>query len=255
MKVLILAAGYGIRLYPITKDISKVLLPVKGKPVIEYIVEKLEYINVNGIYVVTNDRFFSHLEEWVNGVKRSNSKISNFIEVINDCTISENDKLGAIGDVDYVIKNKKIQEDLLIIAGDNLFEFGLNEFISFSQRNSKYPTIGITSLDSKKLASQYGIVKIDENNHVKEFEEKPINPKSNLVAIGIYYFSLESLYLISEYLEEKNNPDAMGYLITWFCKNYEVYSYSFLGQWYDIGSLERYRQVGGDLVEEKTQSS
>lgn len=246
MKVLLLAAGYGTRLYPLTKNIPKALLPIEGKPVIEYTIERLnKYNQIDDIYIVTNDRFFPKINEWKDTfISENNSSI----EVINDNTNSDENKLGAVGDIGYILDKKNITDSVLVIASDNLFEFGLNDFFKAARDFSKCVTIGTVDFSSnKKAISKYGVVKLDSDNRVIEFEEKPDNPASNLVAIGLYYFPEETLSLISKYLREGNNPDNTGYLIRWLCENYKVYAHKFPCKWYDVGSFEGYKLAGGDL--------
>lgn len=248
MKVLILAAGYGTRLYPLTKNIPKALLPVNGTPIIEYILINLKNINLEKIFIVTNDQFCDKFKNWIQNINNSEIKeLKDKIEIINDNTTSDEDKLGAIGDIDYVIKEKEVNDDLMILAADNLYNFKLSDFINFSKKDN-YPTIGITSLENEKLVSKYGVVQVGKNNKVKSFEEKPEMPPTNKVAIGIYFLPQCSFILIEKYLNERNNPDAIGFLIEWMCKNYEVYCYDFKGKWIDIGSKEGYKLAGGDLV-------
>jgi len=251
MKVLILAAGYGTRIYPLTRNVPKALLSINSKPAIEYIIEKILHAGIKDMHIITNNKFFTKFSDWLNKTNIINENVS--IDIINDNTDSKHNRLGAIGDIDYAIKEKNIQEDLLIVASDNLFEFELDKFIDSSKSNCDYPTVGISDLFyNKKLVSKYGVVKIDSDNCIVEFTEKPKHPESSLVATGIYFFPRQSLDLISKYLKQGNCPDSPGYLASWLCDNYAVHSYSFTGHWYDIGSLEVYRQVGGDLSHHRT---
>lgn len=248
MKILILAAGYGTRLYPLTKDVPKALLPIKGAPVIEYILENLKDVNSEKIYIVTNDRFAFRFKRWLQNLDSKNiTELKDKIEIVNDRTTSDEDKLGAIGDINFVIQEKNINDDLMVLAADNLFNFDLSNFVAFSKENES-PTIGITTLENKNLVSQYGVVELDTENKIKRFKEKPENPSTNKVAIGIYFLPRISLSLIKEYLRKGNNPDAIGFLIRWTCENYRVYCYNFEGKWFDIGSKEGYKLAGGDLI-------
>ncbi len=247
MKVLVLAAGYGTRLYPLTKNTPKVLLSVKGKPVIKHIIEKLEnHENITDIYVVTNNKFFPNLEKWKNNL---DSKIKNTISIINDNTYSEKDKLGTVGDINYVLQRESIKASLLIILGDNFFEFKLDYFLKDSkQYDNLHPEVAVIDFSKRaESVSKYGVVKLDDNNRIIEFEEKPKYPNSTLVAAGIYFFPLNSLKLIPEYLNSGNNPDNVGYLIKWLCENYKVYAHRFdYDKWHDIGSVDTYKQLGGN---------
>ncbi|MBM3253742.1 MAG: nucleotidyltransferase family protein [Candidatus Omnitrophica bacterium] len=236
MKALLLAAGYGERLYPITRDIPKPLLNVKGKPIIEHLVLKLKDVDsVNEVLVITNDKFYEKFKRW-----KKNSGFSN-IRLINDSTKSINARLGAIGDVQYAIRDKDIKEDLLVIGGDNFFEFELLDFIIFAQTKSPFCSIGVYNIHNKLKAKRFGVVKLNKDNRVIAFREKPRKPDTTLVSPCIYYFTKSKLPLISKYLKEGNNPDMTGHFIRWLHKRDWVYGFIFRGNWIDIGNKAAYR--------------
>ncbi len=237
MKALIMAAGYATRLYPLTENQPKPLLPVAGKPIIEYIIEKIEsFPNIDKIYVVTNNKFHIHFEEWKD---KFSYKIP--IEIINDGTLTNDDRLGAIGDMHYVVTNKNIDDDLLVVAGDNLFDFDLAKLRDFSQ--DKGIVICAYDVEDFSLATQYGIVSVGNDGKVTSFVEKPADPPSTLAALGLYVFKQDKLPLLRRYVNEGNNTDAPGYFIQWAYKVDDVYSYVFHGQWYDIGDLKSYESA------------
>ena len=195
MKTLILCAGYATRLYPLTKDTPKPLLDIAGKPLLEHILLKVEQINqVDEIYVVTNDKFFQHFQEWNN-----NFKSNKMIKIINDNTKSNDDRLGAIGDINFTIKNENINDDLLIIAGDNLFEFNLsslNEF--FISKNST--VVALYDIINKDIAAnKLGVVSLDHNNAITELEEKPAQPKTSIISTVFANFSTSCLFVASNF--------------------------------------------------------
>ena len=238
MKALILAAGYGTRLYPLTLNKPKPLLEVAGKPIIEYIIEKIEKVkDIDELYIVTNNKFHTHFTNWS---KNYNSKTP--IKVINDMTLSDQDKLGAIGDMKFVIDKEKIDDDLLVLGGDNLFEFNLQDFINFF--NEKQSNIvALYDVKDKEIAKRMSIVELDSENKLVSFEEKPENPKSTLIAICCYLYKKQTLPRINEYLEKGNNPDAPGYFIQWLHKNDQVYGWVFTESWFDIGSKEQLEEA------------
>lgn len=239
MKALILAAGYATRLYPLTINQPKPLLPVGGRPMIDYIMDKLEELSeLDEIYVVTNNRFFKHFEEWKS--KHSSSKK---ITIINDKTLSNEDRLGAIGDIQLVIGEANINEDLLIIAGDNLFRFKMSDFLGFAKKRSPNCSIVLHNIGALEEARKYGVVKIDENNRLLSFSEKPPEPESTLVAICLYYFPKEKLSRVAEYLNQSKHKDAPGTYISWLVKNDDVYGFIFEDEWYDIGDKNIYGKV------------
>lgn len=232
MKALILAAGYATRLYPLTKKYPKPLLEVKGRPIINYIIDKLLLVSdIDEIFVVTNSKFISDFKKWVKTVK-SPKKIT----LVDDLTKNNLDRLGAIGDIQFVIKKKKIHEDLLIIGGDNLFSGSLPEFLDAANKNIAPVAIGVYKLKHKDDARRYGVVKLDKLKRVVSFQEKPKHPESNLVAMCLYYISKNYLNLINSYMQiKKNKADATGSYIAWLKDKVDVYGYVFSGSWFDIG--------------------
>lgn len=239
MKALILAAGYATRLYPLTKDKAKPLLPVGGKPIIDYILEDLEKVSeLDQVYVVTNSKFTQGFKDWA-----EKGSFSKPIKVIDDGTSSDDDKLGAIGDIHFVIDQEKIDDELMIIAGDNIFETDLNEFVSFYRTKKGAPCIASYDIKNTELAKQYGIVLVDEAGQVTRFEEKSQDPPGTLAAVGLYLLSRDKIGLIHDYLGEKQNQDAPGFYISWLVKKGEVYAFPLKGKWYDIGDLGSYKKA------------
>jgi glucose-1-phosphate thymidylyltransferase len=244
MKGLILAAGYGTRLYPLTLDRPKPLVKVGGKTILERLLRKLEEIgSCDEVYIVTNDRFHDMLVRWVR-----DRSFSVGLKVINDLTRSNEDRLGAIGDINLVLEKEKPKDDILIIAGDNLFEFGIEDFVNFSRDRGKF-SVALYDVKDRKRAQRYGIVLLDSNNKVSEFQEKPSEPKSTLASTGIYYMPESILPMMKEYMKTDLVKDAPGNFVKWVSENDGVYGYVFTEGWYDIGdkvSLEKadieYRQ-------------
>lgn len=232
MDAIVLAGGYATRLYPLTRDTPKPLLEVAGKPIIEHIIAKVEELNVDKIYIITNDKFHQNFLNWLH---KFDAKTP--IEIINDETKSNDDRLGALGDVHFVIESKNIQDDIVVIAGDNLFELSLKEASAvFNKRGNN--VIVLHDVKDKELAKHYGVVKV-RDNIVVDFEEKPVSPKSTLVSTGIYLFPKKTLDLIGKYISQGNNPDKTGDFIKWLHKRETVYGYVTEKKWYDIGNLEQ----------------
>jgi glucose-1-phosphate thymidylyltransferase len=246
MKALILAAGYGTRLYPLTKDFPKPLLEINNRPLITYILEKLAAIeDLEDIFIVTNNRFYWELEKWA---RRTRQRFGKFIlKVFNDGTTSPDARLGAVGDINFIIEKGVVaDEDLLVAGGDNLFDFGLKEFIAFSKKNApKNVTVGLFDLQDKKKATKYGVLAIDRDNRIISFEEKPKNPKSSLIAMCLYYFPNQTLRLVNEYIKETGESDASGGYISWLCRKIPVYGFVFKGMWEDIGSFDSLCKLDG----------
>ncbi|MBS3105462.1 nucleotidyltransferase family protein [Candidatus Woesearchaeota archaeon] len=233
MDAIILAAGYATRLYPLTENTPKPLLNVAGKPIIEHIIKKLSKIDsINKIYIVTNDKFEQHFKKWIN-----NFNAENPIEIINDGTKSNEDRLGALGDIHHTITKKNLDNDIIVVAGDNLFEMPLEDAANFFKKK-KSNVIVLYDVKDIKLAKHYGIVDID-NGIIVNFEEKPVAPKSTLASTGIYLFPKKTIPLIKKYIEQGNNPDKTGNFIEWLHKREQVHSFVTDKKWYDIGSIEQ----------------
>ncbi|MBP7216671.1 MAG: nucleotidyltransferase family protein [Candidatus Omnitrophica bacterium] len=240
MKALILAAGYATRLYPLTKEFPKPLLEVEKKPIIDYIVEKIEGLSaIDEILVVTNSKFVGQFKVWAQA--RASSKP---IRVIDDLTTSNDDRLGAIGDIHFALQDTNLCDDLLVIGGDNLFEDPLHDFLAFAQTHRSAPSIGIYDIQDITHANKYGVVKLSDDQRVVDFQEKPAKPQSTLVAMCVYYFPCDKLGLIKEYLTlRQGKHDATGFYIDWLRQQVPVYAFLFKGRWYDIGDHAFYHKA------------
>ena len=238
MKCIILAAGYATRLYPLTKNTAKPLLEVAGKLILKHILEKVERIDViDDIYIVTNDKFYPDFVNWV-----KNNPNEKEITIINDQTTTNDNRLGAIADIQYVIRKENLAEDILVLAGDNLFDFELTDFVDF-YHTTRADCITTHQLDDVEEIKRTGVVEVNDNKIVTSFEEKPEHPKSNLAVPPFYIYQKETLPLIDQYIAEGNNPDAPGHFVPWLIKHKDVYAYEFSGQRYDIGTMESYEKV------------
>ena len=189
--------------------------------------------SVDEIIIVTNSKFIAKFREW-----KKSLKINKPLTLVDDLTRSNSDRLGAIGDINFVIKSKHIHKDILVIGGDNLFSGGLTKFINFAVSKSPAATIGLYRLKSLKDASRYGVAKLDRNGRVVYFEEKPAKPESRLVAMCLYYIPASRLKLIKGYLKIGRKVDATGNYIDWLKDKVDTYGFIFRGSWYDIGDLK-----------------
>lgn len=246
MKALILAAGYATRLYPLTKKYPKPLLKIEGRAIIDYIIDKLRSISsIDEIIVVTNSKFISYFRKWAKRVR-----IEKRLTLVDDLTRTLEDRLGAIGDMNFAINKKRIKDDLLVIGGDNLFDSDLKSFLSFAYAKKIRPVIGAYDIGSINEAKKYGVIKMDKNNRIIDFQEKPDKPKSTLVATCIYYFPKKKIRLIKEYLSSRGNKrDATGFYINWLTKKLAVYGFVFDGKWYDIGGYKFYNRAKKNFVQ------
>lgn len=239
MKTLVLAAGYATRLYPLTKDRPKPLLDISGKPLLEHILVQIEKIDPSGTRtIVVNHKFYPQFETW-----KADYHASGSILLLDDGSTDESNRLGAIGDIHFCIRDQKISEDLLVIAGDNLFDMDLAPFLRFAQKKSPFCSVMLYDVKDFDLARNYGIVGVDDDQQVVSFEEKPKSPQSTLSAMGVYYFPKKVLGQMESYLKEGSPQDAPGFFIRWLHQREAVYGYPCEGIWYDIGDLESYRRA------------
>ncbi len=242
MKAIILAAGYATRLYPLTKDRAKALLPIGGKPIIDYIVEQMNRVDgLDDIYVVSNAKFYPQFVEWSQEIT---SKIP--ITVLDDGTTDDSNKRGAIGDISFVIKECNIDDELMVVAGDNFFTYSLVDYVDYYRQVNR-DCVCVKVWKNEAELSQFGIALLDENGKVLDIEEKPKHPKSNTAVFASYLYKQDTVKLIDQYLAEGNSPDAPGNFPAWLYKRQEVYAYTFSGKCFDIGTPASYQEVN-DLV-------
>lgn len=236
MKALILAAGYATRLYPLTLDTPKALLKIGHKPIIDYMLHRLDGLeDIDKIFIVSNDKFYKQFDDWLT-TKQQNGTTK--IRLISDGTFLPEDRIGAIGDINLAINQELIDDDLLIIAGDNLFDFDLREFLKFALQRKPYHSICLYLGDNHLDLSRFGIVQLSGDSEISNFEEKPDNPKSNLIATCIYFLPNQKLYLIKEYISQGNHNDNPGSYIRWLTQNDRVYGNIFDGIWFDLGDFD-----------------
>jgi len=235
MKVIILAAGYATRLYPLTLTRPKPLLPVAGKPMIEHVLDNLAPITgIDRVYVVTNAKFAGVFEEWAAGHRAKSN--CDFV-VVNDGTTDDTNKLGAIGDIHFVLQSQNVDDDLIVVAGDNLFSEKLGDFGRLC-REKNAPAEGIYDVKTVEDAKKYGVISVDKDGRITRFVEKPPQPETTLIGIALYFYPKHTIPLIRQYIAEGNNPDQPGRLVQWLYPRTPVYTWVVPGLWFDIGSKE-----------------
>jgi glucose-1-phosphate thymidylyltransferase len=236
MNALILAAGYATRLYPLTLNKAKPLLEVGGKPIIEWLLDNLRSVpELRTTYIVTNAKFANDFQNWAKAYQDRHRGVQ--IKIVNDGSKSDDDKLGAIGDINLVLTREALAtDDLLVIAGDNLFEQPLVDFVNAAKGSA--PTVAIYDVGNLEAMKKYGAVTIDDRGVVTNLEEKPEKPKSTLAAIALYYYSSNVLPLFTTYLAAGNNPDQPGRFLQWLYTRKPVHTFQIKGRWLDIGSKE-----------------
>lgn len=236
MKCILLCGGFATRLWPLTLEKPKSLIEIAGKPIINYSMEKLGKTDeVDKIIISTNVKFEGYFDAW-------RKKYGYDAKIVVEKSAMEKEKLGAIAGIDFVIQKENINDDCIIIAGDNIFGFSLKDFIRF-YRNKKSPVMAAFDVKDSERAKLYGVVKIGRTGKILDFEEKPQKPKSTLVSTACYIFPKETLKLFSQYLKEGNSKDAPGFFLQWLYKKRGVYGFVFSEYWFDIGDFSSLEQA------------
>lgn len=244
MKAIIIAAGYATRLYPLTLEQPKALLCVKGKPIIEYMVDKVnETKEIDSIYILSNNKFYMKFAWWL-----TSKKFPKSIEIMDTGSIDINDQLGPIHDCIMCLDQFNIKEDILVLYGDNIFSIDLEEVIKFfKEKNAS--GLACYELKSSEDVKKFGIVTVDESKKIIKTEEKPEKSDSNLAVTGIYFIRKEDLPKLMDFYkkgekEGKANPSfGLTYFIKDLLEKQDVYAFPFSGDWIDIGSKEDYERI------------
>jgi len=244
MKAVVLAGGFATRLWPITKDKAKPLLPLGKRPIIEYILEDISSDSrIEEVFVSTNKKFEKDFRDFISAKNYKN------IFVTTENTTGEEEKLGAIGALNQVVEKEDIEGPLLVVAGDNYMSFSISEIIDFFlEENTSCIAAYRTSIEE---ASKFGVIDI-EDEVVKDFEEKPPEPDSGLVSIACYMLSKDAVEYLNKYIGEERNPDSPGYFIEWLINREEVRAFTFSGEWFDIGTPSGYIDAYTTVVNETT---
>ncbi|HEY3922891.1 MAG TPA: nucleotidyltransferase family protein [Gaiellaceae bacterium] len=245
MKALLLAGGYATRLRPLTDSTAKPLLPVGGRPMVDWILDRIGVVGeIDAVHLVTNAVYARAFEGWAEGKG---------VTVWNDGTHSNEDRLGALGDIQFAIEQGGLAgDDLLVIAADNLFDFSLRDYVDFWRAKGSRSALAVHKLSDPSLAQLYGVVELGSDDRVVGLEEKPEHPRSDLVSTATYVFGAAELEVLRGYLADGNPPDPPGRFLVWLYPREPVYGFRFSESWFDIGNPEqlleadnRYRERAG----------
>src|SRR5579883_2541618 len=229
MEALILAAGYATRLGQLTQNRAKPLLQVGPRPMIDYI-----FCQLADMPEVRRVKFAAQFQDWA-----ASHRSAKPISVVNDGTTSDADKLGAIGDIRLVLDRNSVDDDLLVVAGDNLFDFQLQSFVDFFHEHGS--SVGLYDTGDLEIMKQYAVVQLDPSDgRITDFVEKPRNPQSTLAATCIYLWKRDHLPLVEAYGASGRNMDAPGHYVQWLTSQVDVYGFRIPGDWRDIGNPEQY---------------
>lgn len=237
MKCLILAAGYATRLYPLTENYPKPLLEVGGKPIVDWLIDDLRSDNENEIdefVIISNHKFAHHFESWAKGKEYK-------ITVVDDGTSSNETRLGAVRDIEFAVQTLAIDDDLMVLAGDNVLDFSLTRFLAFCREKNASCVMRYWE-DRKETLSKRGVLELD-GDRVIGMEEKPAHPKTQWCCPPFYYYSREDSRRIGEAIADGCSVDAPGDFIAWLASKSVVYAMEMPGNRYDVGNLESYRKI------------
>ncbi|MBQ8403082.1 MAG: nucleotidyltransferase family protein [Clostridia bacterium] len=236
MKCLILAAGYATRLYPLTENFPKPLLEVKGKTILDWLIDDIDtLVAVDEYVVISNHKFAHHFDKWA-------AEKTQKVTVVDDGTSTNETRLGAVKDIRYAIDKLGLDDDMLVIAGDNLLDFSLTEFIKYAKAKNSSCIMRYYEANEQKLL-KCGVVTIDENDKILEMTEKSPTPATHWCTPPFYFYTKEDAKLVQAGIDAGCGVDAPGSYIAWLCKQTDVYAMEMPGKRYDIGNLESYEKV------------
>lgn len=238
MKNIVLAAGYATRLYPLTENFPKPLLPVQEKTILNWLLEDIDELEeITEHVIISNHKFVKHFEEWA-----EKQQFSKPVTILDDGSTDNEHRLGAVRDIQFAVDSLGIKEDALVIAGDNLVDFSFGEFIAFAKEKG---TSCVMCHEENELAKQQktAIIVRDENDKITSYEEKPREPKGNLAVPPFYYYRAEDLQRIAEAIEKGCNVDAPGSLAAWLSRQTDMHAWLMSGCRYDIGDKKSYDWV------------
>ena len=236
MKCLILAAGYATRLYPLTENFPKPLLKVGEKTILDWLLDDIHTSGaVDGYVVISNHKFAPHFRAWAEARALP-------ITVVDDGTSTNETRLGAVCDIQFAIDRLDLDDDLLIIAGDNVLDFSLTRFIRYAQEKRTSCVMRYYEESEKKL-TKTGVSEVGEGDVLLSLEEKPTHPKSHWCTPPFYFYIAEDARKIRDAIAGGCGTDAPGSLVAWMCGHSVLHSMKMPGNRYDIGNLESYEAV------------
>ncbi|MBP3938262.1 MAG: nucleotidyltransferase family protein [Clostridia bacterium] len=241
MKCLILAAGYATRLYPLTENFPKPLLTVGEKTILDWLVDDIDEAGfVDEYIVISNHKYAHHFNEWAKTKKQK-------VTVVDDGTSSNETRLGAVKDIAFAIEALALDDDMLVIAGDNVLDFSLTKFISYARQKNASCVMRYYEPEFSKLL-KCGVVTVDVDDRISEMTEKSPTPATHWCCPPFYYYTKEDARLVPAGIEQGCGTDAPGSFIAWLCTQTQVYAMEMPGKRYDIGNLESYEKVQKEYI-------
>ena len=236
MKCLILAAGYATRLYPLTENYPKPLLKVGEKTILDWLVDDIDTLRcVDEYVVISNHKYAGHFAQWAAGKPQK-------ITEVDDGTSTNETRLGAVKDIQFAIDRLGLDDEMLVIAGDNVLDFSLTKFIAYAEQKRTSCVMRYYEGDVARLRRS-GVAQVDENDRILALEEKPAEPKANWCTPPFYFYTKADARLVKVGIEAGCGTDAPGSYIAWLSAQVPVHAMEMPGSRYDIGNLESYRKV------------
>lgn len=244
MKCILLAAGYATRMYPLTENFPKPLLEIQGKPLLDWLIGDIDNIKeIEEINIVTNHKFIDIFKKWY-----QKNNYNTRINILDDGSTQNENRIGALRDVALCVDRLKINDDILVLAGDNLVDFSFDSFVDFF-KNIGHTCIMTHYEESVEKLRKTGVVELDDVNRVLQMQEKPQNPISNYAVPPFYIYAKKDLEIILDGINNgKCNVDSPGSLIKWLCEKTDIYAYHMKGKRYDVGSLETYYKLKENFI-------
>lgn len=239
MKCIVLAAGYATRLYPLTENFPKPLLDVGGKPILNRLLEDIDNIpDITGLIVVSNHKFIEHFNEW-----KDKQRFKNPVTILDDGSVDNDHRLGAVKDIQFAAEYLNSEDDVLVIAGDNILDFSFSGFVSY-MKEKKTSCVMCHEENELKKQQKTGIITFDENGLITSYEEKPVKPKGNMAVPPFYCYTAEDLKKIPDAIENGCGIDAPGSFAAWLSGKTAVHAWVMPGKRYDIGDIQSYEAAG-----------
>lgn len=236
MKCLILAAGYATRLYPLTENQPKPLLTVGNKTILDWLIDDIDGAGLVDEYIViSNHKFARHFQDWANTKPQK-------ITIVDDGTSTNETRLGAVCDIQFAIEQLNLDDDMLVIAGDNLLDFSLQRFVHYAHKKQTSCTMRFWETDEQRLL-KCGVVTIDEQDRILRMTEKSPTPETHWCCPPFYYYTRQDARLVKKGIDNGCGTDAPGSYIAWLCTQTPVHAMEMPGKRYDIGNLQSYEQV------------
>ena len=236
MKCLILAAGYATRLRPLTDNFPKPLLKVGDKAILDWLVDDVRQSGrMDGFIVVTNHRFAGIFRDWASSRKEE-------VAVVDDGTSTNETRLGAVNDIRFALETLGIEDDVLVLAGDNLLDFSLSTFVDYAMDKGTSCVMRYFEPSGERLR-KCGVMEVDGNGLILGMEEKPSEPRSHWCCPPFYYYRVEDIARIGEGIASGCGTDAPGSFVAWLSGIVPVHAMEMPGRRYDIGTLESYHEV------------